>query len=170
MKIEAAKRLSKTFDHYLLQYLEGDTVDANWVREVMNLKSKCPSRLYRLVIASKNPKLIPGASIRLNKLIMSASDKKNSAVYAGCSYHYDYETPLTNKVLVLAEIQNPVCLINFQQLLKFAKEHYQGKYQTALKRVIAEREYIIKGTNVRAVILHVTTPDYLLNGDFRLLK
>jgi hypothetical protein len=165
---------AERFRNALYDYLEGfSDVNSKWAPFLLDigLTDKCPSVLYRLVLMPIKVKLKPGDTVRLNsKPLMSASDRPYNAVYAGSSYHADMETSLDNMQLALVSIQNPKCIFSFDTLKAFVKGT-SAYDRIVYERLEKEREYIIRGLNVKGRIMYITdNVDYIRKGKYRSLK
>jgi hypothetical protein len=151
--LNAVTRLQRPleFVEELFNYLEGDKVSDQWVAEVTKRRDKCPTILYRMVLLSEKTKLDIGKEIKLkSKPIISASDNRMNALYAGCSYHHDHGTRLTGKQIALVSIKNPHCFMSYRELKKLVK---QNSY--VVNRLNKEREYIIDGHNIKGTVLSI---------------
>ena len=128
-------------------YLEGGSVPQDWVDSLLLTRSKeHKAFLYRLSVLS-NPVRV-GAKIRTKKKLISASDKIEHAIYAGCNFHKEEGTDLSDKYLALLEIPNPTILMSMKDIESAVPK--VNKF--AHIRLNDEREYLILGPVVGKVI------------------
>lgn len=165
MRIKAASRIKDvSFNEYLAEYLEGDRVPDSWVTEICGLLDKGPSILYRLMLTPIRLKI--GQTIRLNKKLVSVSDRIENAIYAGSSYHHDMNTDLKNQSLVLVEIHDPHVYMSYKTL----RNIFMGNSHV-LPRLDKEREYLIDGQGQKATVKYITRDTYFItNRDYKLLS
>lgn len=148
----------------LEMYLEGDKVSRQWIKSMLERRShEQPHVLYRLCIVSGDAK--EGKVINVKKGLISAADRINSAIYAGCSYHKDVETDITDKQLAVIEIHNPHVCMSFNEIVKAVSE----KNEMAHSRLKNEREYLIKGP-VSGKIIRIVPHSFLTLRNYKVLE
>lgn len=128
-------------------YLEGHEVPDSWVEETVKRRSsEQKTKLFRLCLVST--RVVTGTTIRVKKSLISASDRRESAIYAGTHYHLDSETDLTSRKLALIQIDNPTVLMSLRDILA----ETPVSNTMAHTRLKNEREYLIRGPIVGKVL------------------
>lgn len=149
----------------LYEYLEGNTVSKEWVNFILSLTDKGPATLYRLAFLPKKTKVKKGDKVKVKNGLVSASDKQETALWAGCSYHHDVGTSLKGKIAVLLEIHNPHICMSFETIKKYVDKNARGGH--VLRRTLKEREFLIGGGSQGLVI--AWTDDMFVIKEFQML-
>ena len=124
----------------LMAYLAGDKVPTAWLDSLSKRVSPDqPEILYRMCVVSARSKL--GSTIKVDKSIVSSSDRKLNAIHAGCSYHVNNDISVAGKALALIEIHKPKCVLSHRELLAIVGPG-KGSITTTTRD---EREYILSG-------------------------
>lgn len=163
----ARKPKPRTFDQDLDRYLEGDSVSESWVDLMLERpKLKVPT-LYRLEVFPPGTEIAVGDRLSVRKRLISVSDTKRTAKYAGLSFHSDDEDIGYEHELVLLKLSAPFCIMTYAQLLEWVEADTLHTYTrpTTSIRVQREREYLVKGP-VMGTVVELVDSDYLGRRDF----
>lgn len=143
----------------LQKYLGGRKVSDAWVKAFVKRRSpEQPEMLYRLCLIGRASEL--GKTVTVRKPLVSASDKKLSAVIGGCSYHVMSKTNMKGKHLVLVEIENPTTLMSFNELKNIIRK--DNSLPSQYSALMSEREHLIKGP-MKGTVIQLIDTDLVVN-------
>lgn len=168
ISLSTADRRFKFIQSKLSHYLEGDEVGDDWASYIASLRSSDKEvALYRLCVIPKSRARL-GLGVRVSKTLVSASDRRANAIYAGYSYHSDSDTDLSGSLLALVKLSSPVVALSYEDLLGYASEF--GLSRMVTTRLKNEREYLLAGP-VGGIVVKLMDPQRIAaEGGLRLLR
>lgn len=157
--------------HSLKQWLNGNTykLDPEWIDRVAKMARAYKGSLYRLVLVPKDVKLSVGKviSIESKSKLVSASDKIENAVAAGCSHNAEFDGRTKGKKLAVVELTSPKVCATLQQLLDAAEKQ---KLRFIRNRLLVEREFLVLSSGLTGKVVHFTDDaSYIDDYDFNFL-
>ena len=158
----------------LSRWLEGDAhVKQDWIKRLSLRATRFDKPLYRLMSVPKSSNAKQGTIYKVTgqSELVSASDKINAAVYAGCQWLHDVDKDLTDSKLLLVRLIEPVVCATHKQIMDaLAAYPNLGRSGHVGIRTKNEREYIVRAKNLKGVILyHTEDCQYVLNDDHKQL-